>query len=55
MTISIDKEVVATACSENYNISKDEARVRLYEGYFSQKEILESLTYFIRYKGGSLV
>lgn len=51
MEISISKEVVISAIASNYNISERAVDLNNY----SNKQILESIEYYLKYKNGRLL
>ena len=51
MEVSIDKEIIISAIAANYNISKIAVDLSKY----SNRQILESLEYYLRYRNGRLL
>lgn len=50
MKIEISDEVIIVAIASNYNISESSVDLRNY----AQKQILESIEYYLRYRNGRL-
>ena len=51
MEVSIDKEIIISAIAANYNISEIAVNLSKY----SNRQILESLEYYLRYRDGRLI
>lgn len=51
MEVSIDKEIIISAIAANYNISEIAVDLSIY----SNRQILESLEYYLRYRNGRLL
>ena len=51
MEVSIDKEIIISAIAANYNISEIAVDLSKY----SNRQILESLEYYLRYRDGRLL
>lgn len=54
MIVNISNGTIISALAANYNISCYEAKTKFNRNCFSQRDIRESLTYFIKYKNGVL-
>lgn len=50
MKIEIDDDVITAAIASNYNISENSVDLKNY----AQRQILESIEYYLRYGNGSL-
>ena len=51
MEVSIDKKIIVSAIAANYNISEMAVDLSKY----SNRQIVESLEYYLRYKDGRLL